>query len=337
MSDFRFESMSDWLSAKLSSPFEIKLISGDASFRRYFRVQQGNQNFIAVDSPTELVPIMPFIELTKSYSKQNLLVPEVLAYEDKLGFKLLTDLGDIQLGSVLTPSTIKDYYSRAITLLTNVSKVSGTDVHQLPVFDENFIKNELNIFSEWFIDRHLQLIISDSEIKQLNQTYDFLISSITEQPQCTKHRDFHSRNIMVRDKQLYLIDYQDSVTGPFTYDAVSLLRDCYVVCPKEHFETLQKQHYEQSIDIGLINKTISFKQYQRWFDLTGLQRHLKIAGIFCRLFYRDGKNGYLKDIPQTLNYILEVTTKYPELANFDHWMRYKIIPLFQRVTLGSNE
>ncbi|RYV00621.1 aminoglycoside phosphotransferase [Shewanella sp. OPT22] len=336
MSDFRFETLTAWLKTELVGSFKVELISGDASFRRYFRVFHGSHTFIAVDSPIELVAIIPFIELTKSYDAQHLAVPQVIAQESAQGFMLLSDLGDTQLGSVLSDASIKHYYSESLTLLNSVARVESTPDHKLPVFDEKFIKTELSIFDEWFIGRHLQLNLDNGEIELLHHVYNILSSALLEQPQCTMHRDFHSRNIMVKNQKLYLIDYQDSVIGPFTYDAVSLLRDCYVGCPKVHFETLQQQHFEQSLEAGILSKSVSFTQYQRWFDLTGLQRHIKVAGIFSRLFYRDNKIGYLKDIPQTLNYIIEVTSKYPELAEFDLWMKSKIIPLFQQVSKGNS-
>ena len=330
MTDTRLESLTSWLEQHLDTSINIELISGDASFRRYFRVTHDNNTYIAVDSPIDLVPIQPFVELTTGYRNQALLVPEVIKTEDALGFKLLSDLGDEQLVNVLSKNNINDYYSNALQLLTKVAKVKGSNKHALPVFDKLFINMELNLFNQWFIERHLNLELNADEQALLQKVYEFLTQALLEQPQCTMHRDFHSRNIMVHNQQLHLIDYQDSVIGPITYDAVSFLRDCYIVCPDEYMTELQQLHLEQSKQAGLIPEAVTFKQYQRWFDLAGLQRHIKIAGIFCRLFYRDGKAGYLKDIPQTLDYILCVTQQYPELAEFDSWMKSKIIPLFKQ-------
>ena len=330
LADIRLESLQLWLEQHFEAPVNIELISGDASFRRYFRTTHGSDTFIAVDSPADLVPITPFVELTSSYREQDILVPEIIQSEAKLGFNLLSDLGDEQLGDVLSAGNINHYYHSALQLLPKVAKVKGTNKHPLPIFDDAFIKMELNLFNQWFIEQHLHIKLDSDEQAMLNTVYDFLAQALLTQPQCTMHRDFHSRNIMLHDQELTLIDYQDSVIGPVTYDAVSLLRDCYVVCPAEHLPELQQQHFEQSKQAGIIADNTQFAEYQRWFDLTGLQRHIKIAGIFCRLFYRDAKAGYLKDIPQTLDYILHVTQQYPELADFDHWMKTKIMPTFKQ-------
>ncbi len=336
MSDLRFELLTSWLQKQFNTPINIKLISGDASFRSYFRVTHDNQHYIAVDSPIEFVPIIPFIELTTSYKKQKLLVPSVLASENTLGFMLLSDLGDDHLGSLLNSDNIAHYYSEALSLLPQVALVKGTIKHPLPTFNKTFINLELNIFKEWFIERHLNYSLSNYEHQLLDEVYDFLANEIQEQPQCTMHRDFHSRNIMFKDNNLHLIDYQDSVNGPITYDAVSLLRDCYVTCPDQHFITLQQQHFQQIQQAGLVNNQTRFAQYQHWFDLTGLQRHIKIAGIFSRLFHRDGKPGYLKDIPQTLKYITQVSEQYSELMKFDSWMKNTIIPLYKLRSVGKH-
>ncbi len=330
MTDFRLESLKSWLEQHFNNSIDIELISGDASFRRYFRITRERDTFIAVDSRTDLVPITPFIELTGSYRRQRIPVPEVMASNEAAGFYLLSDLGDKPLACVLSEYKTKTYYRDALRLLAKIALVKGTDKHALPVFDEAFINTELNIFIQWFIERHLAITLNDSEHALINRVFNRLTKALLEQPQCTTHRDFHSRNIMVHNERLYLIDYQDSVSGPVTYDAVSLLRDCYVVCPPEYLSELQKQHFEQSLQLELIPEDVTFARYQRWFDLTGLQRHIKIAGIFCRLFYRDAKAGYLKDIPQALDYISQVTRRYPELTEFDNWMKSKIIPRYKR-------
>ncbi|MCL1076671.1 aminoglycoside phosphotransferase [Parashewanella spongiae] len=326
LSDPRFICLTQWLEKYFGEPVSISLVSGDASFRRYFRVIRPNSNYIAVDSPVDLVPIDPFIEMANAYTLAGLKVPKVIATDKTQGFMLLSDLGDIQLLNQLTENTVHHYYSEALNLLPKVTRVNGTTQHALPQFDQAFILKELNIFNEWLLEFHLNLKIDSETQTMLDTCFEDLTNNALQQPQYAMHRDYHSRNIMLQDNQLHLIDFQDTVIGPVTYDAVSLLRDCYIIWPEECIQQLMQHHYQLCKAHKLINESISFAQYQHWFDLMGMQRHIKIAGIFARLYHRDNKSGYLKDIPQALKYLIQVSAKYSEFASLKHWIECEILP-----------
>ncbi|MDB2386205.1 phosphotransferase [Shewanella sp.] len=325
LSDPRFIQLTAWLNQCFNVNTTPKLISGDASFRRYFRVVVGSDSYIVVDSPPKLVPIAPFIALAESYAAQDLQVPAVVRADPEHGFMVLTDLGDSQLLSVLTLNNIEDYYSKALLLLNDIAKVTATKHGALPVYDNAFVLRELNIFCEWLAVHHLGL--SQAEVQAHTQeAFQLLIENASQQPKVGMHRDFHSRNIMLQAGELKVIDFQDAVIGPVTYDAVSLLRDCYIRWPEQHINALMQMHYQQMITAKLLPTTVTFAQYQRWFDLMGVQRHIKAAGIFARLNYRDNKPAYMADIPLTLEYISDISSRYPQLQKFNQWIARVIIP-----------
>nr|WP_237732596.1 phosphotransferase [Shewanella schlegeliana] len=325
MSDPRFLQLNAWLNQYFNANVSPQLISGDASFRRYFRVVVDNLSYIVVDSPPNLIDISPFIQLADSYSKQGIAVPEVIASDKAQGFMLLSDLGDVQLLSALNKENLQQYYSQALLLLNDIAKVTHTQVGALPLYDAEFVVRELTIFTEWLAVHHLGLT---PELVQTHTEAAFkvLVENALAQPQVGMHRDYHSRNIMLQDKQLKVIDFQDAVIGPVTYDAVSLLRDCYIRWPDSEVDALMQQHYRQCLETKQIDSSVSFEQYRRWFDLMGIQRHIKAAGIFARLNYRDGKPAYMADIPLTLEYIRDIAGRYSELMPLSQWIAEVIIP-----------
>ncbi|PKG57856.1 aminoglycoside phosphotransferase [Shewanella sp. Choline-02u-19] len=325
LSDPRFLQLNAWVNQYFSTNVSPELISGDASFRRYFRVIVGSVSYIVVDSPPKLVPITPFIQIAETYSRSGIPVPKVIASDAEQGFMLLSDLGDVQLLSVLNPSNLRQYYQQALLLLNDIAKVIATDQAALPIYDDEFVLRELNIFTEWLAEHHLGLS-SDDVRAQTDIAFQVLTENVRQQPQVGMHRDYHSRNIMLQDDELKVIDFQDAVIGPVTYDAVSLLRDCYIRWPEDNVNELMLIHYKQVIEAQLLPVEVSFSQYQRWFDLMGLQRHIKAAGIFARLNYRDGKPAYMADIPLTLEYIRDIASRYPELSKFSQWIGSVIIP-----------
>ncbi|WP_044556078.1 aminoglycoside phosphotransferase family protein [Shewanella piezotolerans] len=325
LSDPRFIQLNAWLNQYFSSNITPTLISGDASFRRYFRVIVDSVSYIVVDSPPKLVPITPFIQIAESYSAIGIPVPKVIACDVQQGFMLLSNLGDVQLLSVLSAGNLTDYYQKALLLLTDIAKVTTTEQGELPIYDDEFVLRELNIFIEWLAVHHLGLAIDEVE-SRTHDVFDILVENVRQQPQVGMHRDYHSRNIMLQDGELKVIDFQDAVIGPVTYDAVSLLRDCYIRWPEQSVNQLMSLHYKQALETELLSTSVSFSQYQRWFDLMGLQRHLKAAGIFARLNYRDNKPAYMADIPLTLEYIRDIASRYAELAEFSQWIASVIIP-----------
>ncbi len=326
MSDPRFLALNSWIARTLGDDAQVALISGDASFRRYFRVQLPKQSFIAMDSPPDLVPVAPFIALANAYQARGIKAPEVKAAELSQGFLLLSDLGDTQLLDALNSDNVSHYYGRALALLDQVLTITEADGESLPDYDDEFVLRELNIFLEWLVQHHLRLNIDNQAREMIDECFGLLIDNVALQPKVGMHRDYHSRNLMLCDDELAVIDFQDAVIGPITYDAVSLLRDCYVRWPDEVITPLIAQHYQQMRTLGLIEETVSLSQYRRWFDLMGMQRHLKAAGIFCRLNYRDAKPGYMKDIPLTLSYVRDIGAQYPEFTPFITWLDTQVIP-----------
>lgn len=334
LSDPRFISLNLWLNRYFSFDVIPVLISGDASFRRYFRITTADTSYIAADSPPQLVPIAPFVALSNAYTRAGLTVPQVLVSDAEQGFMLLSDLGDTQLLSVLSLENVGDYYRRALALLPQIATVVACtspdtgNTQSLPLYDEAFVRRELAIFTEWLLGRHLQLELTESEQMLLSQSFDILVDNALSQPKVGMHRDFHSRNLMLQNDRLSVIDFQDAVIGPVTYDAVSLLRDCYVRWPQAMVADLMAQHYQQALAHEFIPQDISLVQYQRWFDLMGLQRHIKAAGIFARLYYRDNKPAYMADIPLTLTYIVDIAQAYAELAPLAAWLQVRLLPAF---------
>ncbi|QDF76368.1 MULTISPECIES: aminoglycoside phosphotransferase family protein [Shewanella] len=326
LSDPRFLALNSWIARTLGDDAQVALISGDASFRRYFRVQLPKQSFIAMDSPPDLVPVAPFIALANAYQARGIKAPEVKAAELSQGFLLLSDLGDTQLLDALNSDNVSHYYGRALALLDQVLTITEADGESLPDYDDEFVLRELNIFLEWLVQHHLRLNIDNQAREMIDECFGLLIDNVALQPKVGMHRDYHSRNLMLCDDELAVIDFQDAVIGPITYDAVSLLRDCYVRWPDEVITPLIAQHYQQMRTLGLIEETVSLSQYRRWFDLMGMQRHLKAAGIFCRLNYRDAKPGYMKDIPLTLSYVRDIGAQYPEFTPFITWLDTQVIP-----------
>ncbi len=326
LSDRRFILLRSWLSQYFKTEVSIELICGDASFRRYFRVKHLANSYIVSDSPIELVPIMPFIYMAQAYEKAGLIAPKIIAQDELNGFVLQSDLGDEQLLNQLNEHSVTDLYRKALALLPKVATVTETEQGVLPVYDQAFVARELDIFTEWLLIKHLGLTLSHSDKKIIEHAFSVLTTSALEQPSVGMHRDFHSRNILVVDNELALIDFQDAVLGPVTYDAVSLLRDCYIKWPNEIIDSLKQEHWQLCLQQGLISNCVTFTQYQTWFDLMGLQRHVKAAGIFARLNHRDGKAGYLKDIPLTLTYIVEVAALYPQLHQFGDWVKQHVLP-----------
>ncbi|WP_394131301.1 aminoglycoside phosphotransferase family protein [Shewanella maritima] len=331
VSDIRLIELEAWLASIFDNSVKVTLISGDASFRRYFRVTHQGQHYIVADSPVELVPITPFITMAKAYEQADIFAPKVLAFEADKGFVLQTDLGDRQLLDALTEENVSDYYQTGLGLLPHIAKVTCTEQGTLTAFDQSFVKRELHIFVEWLLEKHLSYQLTDAENTMLDNVFNRLTDNALFQPQVGMHRDFHSRNILLVDdqlagKQLAVIDFQDAVIGPVTYDAVSLLRDCYVKWPTSIVTQLMKHHYQLCLQQGLIPSSTSFNDYQQWFDFMGMQRHIKAAGIFARLYHRDDKAGYLKDIPLTLSYVVDIGSQYPEFRQFSQWVNDIVIP-----------
>ena len=320
----RYKCLQQFLNQHFNNePYQLSLITGDASFRRYYRVSFGAKNYIVMDSDPQVVNNTPYVELNHLFAKHGFILPKIKNSDEQQGFFILNDLGNIHLADLLQDTERKAYYQQLITLSSEWAKVPATE--HMKDYDAEFIQFELNIFIEWLVEGVLQQPLN-AQVKTLWQnSCAVLVDNFLMQPKVTVHRDFHSRNIMRSDNQWAIIDYQDAVTGPVCYDLVSLLRDCYFKLPDDELNSLLNYAFTEFSKQGLIS-TSDYAQFTRWFDLTGIQRHLKAAGIFCRLNLRDGKSGYIKNILPTLSYVVEIAKKYNELSELGQWVESDVIP-----------
>jgi len=324
VSDNRLSDLKSWIASIGSVPsFEIAPLAGDASFRRYFRLSAPNQSWVVMDAPPGKEDIQPFVIVAKAFSEINVQVPHIYAYDLKQGFILLSDLGDKLYLNLLNESNVDELYTQALQVLPHIQTCSREiENWQLPIFGEQLIRYETNLFLDWFLAKHLNMTVTTELSKLVENVFSVLLQSATEQPQVCVHRDYHSRNLLLlEDNQVGVLDFQDAVWGPITYDAVSLLRDCYVAWPRQQIENWALSFYDM-----LDTKKFSREQYLRWFDLMGMQRHIKVLGIFSRLCYRDQKPGYINDFPRILNYLLSVSERYPEFSQFHQFLKHTIAP-----------
>lgn len=315
---------------------QLTLISGDASFRRYHR----GGGLIWVDANPKTEKNHEFVRNASALHTSGLLAPEVRAVDYEQGLLAVTDLGDTQLISCLNADNVQAWYGKAIALLPRLGAVEL----DLEPFDSAFMARENSIFPEWLLGHHLQLTLSDEEQQLLDETFACLTENNLTQPQGVMHRDFHSRNLMVcggetpDESELAVIDFQDMVIGPLSYDLVSLLKDCYVRWPDAVIEQGMRLGFDILQQANLLGG-LDYAAFRRAADLTGMQRHLKAAGIFTRLYHRDGKSGYLKDIPRTLGYVVDVCRShgaaYPVLARFGQWLEQVVLPGLARSGVAS--
>ena len=314
--DKRFEALKEWTARLLGSgAFDIRPASADASFRRYFRITQGQQNLIAMDAPPDKGDMRAYVTIARHFHALGLNVPEVLEQDHERGFLLITDLGEQPYLPNLNTLSVERLYGDALGALVVLQAGTTADVADkfLPDYDEALLMREMEIFREWYLGRHLGLKLTTGQNHILDETFAQLVFSALSQPRVWVHRDYHSRNLMVtRANNPGILDFQDAVVGPVTYDLVSLLRDCYIAWSREQVEDWAKGYHELAHQSGIPVGEDDIR-FLRWFDLMGVQRHLKASGIFARLNHRDGKPGYLADIPRTLGYVHEVSARYREL------------------------
>lgn len=325
-SDTRISILLDWL----NNSFHLKLIdietaSSDASFRRYFRIHHAEGTHIVMDAPPDKETILPFIRIAKLFKSANIQVPEIYYQNIKDGFLILEDFGSFCLQDCLNQNNVEQLYAEALDQLFKIQ--TQIDINQcgLAIYDAILLKKELGIFDEWFLENLLQITFPDPLKQHLE---NILINSALEQPKVCVHRDFHSRNLMLMDnKRIGIIDFQDAVIGPICYDLISLLRDCYIKWPNELVDNWAKLYFSRLLSAKLLQT--DYPQFKRWFDLMGMQRHLKAIGIFARLHLRDGKSTYLADIPRTLAYISDVCKIYPDLAEFNLFFENQVLKTYK--------
>jgi aminoglycoside/choline kinase family phosphotransferase len=305
----RLTQLQQWLNSLSENTYtDLRSASADASFRQYFRVtnNKDNKTYIVMDAPPEKEDCHPFLLVTDLIRSVGVNAPDVISVDIQQGFLLLDDLGSRPYLDYLDDDSANKLYSDAIDALVKMQSIDGL----LPAYDEERLQTEMDLFETWYLNRHLDIQLNDKQKTSLSRTFDLLIKNASEQPQVFVHRDYHSRNLMITDENNPgVIDYQDAVIGPITYDLVSLFKDCYIEWPRERIELWLELYLARISPERLIDKDTLI----RWFDLMGVQRHLKVLGIFARLNYRDGKSQYLDDLPLTLKYVLDMCEQYDEL------------------------
>ena len=332
--DPRFEQMQTWLRNVAGiADYEIAPASADASFRRYFRVSAKSGKFdayqagdlIVMDAPPFREDVGPFIRIAKLMAGLGLNVPLVLEENQEQGFLLLSDLGSVQYLSILEKDNADQLYGDALSALLTLQAQGPRQSEDLPSYDFALLQRELEIFREWYLQKHLGLRLSGQQENIIDESFNVLIETALEQPVVCVHRDYHSRNLMrTQQNNPGILDFQDAVIGPVTYDLVSLLKDCYITWPSDQVEAWALLHNHKLQEAGVIGQ-VDDQQFLRWFDFMGTQRHLKATGIFARLDQRDGKPDYLNDIPRTLSYVVEVSGRYDELHELNRFL-ISIVP-----------
>ncbi|QIB67649.1 phosphotransferase [Kineobactrum salinum] len=308
---------------------QLSPVAGDASNRRYFRLQLPLRTVIVVDAPPATEKNREFLAVDALLAQSGVRVPEVLAADQERGYLLLEDLGDALLLSRLNGINVDHYYGQALAILRQLA-AADTAAVALPEYAAQLLAEELARFPQWFLQRLLGLDLDAGEQAMLAGLDAALIGSALAQPRVLVHRDFHSRNLMcLANDSLAVIDFQDAVLGPVTYDPVSLLRDCYIRWPRARVEQWALGHRDSLHAAGLL-PAVDDSTFLHWFDWMGLQRHLKVLGTFARLSLRDGKTAYLADLPLVLEHILEVLQVYAgqdvQLDAFHDWFRQRLQP-----------
>lgn len=328
VTDQRYTALTNWLQHILSLDVQqITTASSDASFRRYFRVRHNGGCHIVMDAPPDKEKTEPFIRVARLFTKAGLNVPQIHEINSEQGFLLLEDFGSTCLYDELSAETVDRLYQPALDSLFRLQSTLDITDCGLAAYDAALLNRELEIFHEWFLEKRLDIVLP-ATIK--NTLHELLINSALEQPQVCVHRDYHSRNLMllVEDEDsLGIIDFQDAVVGPISYDLVSLLRDCYKQWPSNQVLHWLHAYYQRLTVANLVD--VEFELFKRWFDLMGMQRHLKAIGIFSRLDIRDGKSGYLADIPRTLGYVTQICNLYPELLDFNNFLKQQVMTNYQ--------
>lgn len=313
-----------WLEAVLrSDQFEINYLAGDASFRRYARVSQNNKTFMLMDAPPEQEDCVPFVSIDEFLDQNSVRVPHIVAKDLSLGFLLLEDFGDTVLANQLTDTTVDQHYTQAFKQLLQLQAIDGSA--HLPAYSYEKLIAEMQLLTDWFLPA-LNVILTAEEKNIIQNTFDLLAANAVAQPQVIVHRDFHSRNLMQIDGEINfgVIDFQDAVIGADTYDLISITRDAYVQWKPEQVDQWFKQFH------ALLPQQRDFEQFKKDANFMAMQRHIKILGIFVRLFERDGKSGYLKDLPRVMWYVLNQGQAYPELQPFVQFIQQRVMPSFEQ-------
>ena len=308
-----------WLERTNYKDFDIEIASADASFRQYFRLSEAGESYILMDSSREKESLAPFVDVTRRLLDVDVRAPRILAENLEDGFLVLDDFGNTNYLDVLNDQNFNILYTKA---MDEIVKMQKGDTAGLPLYDKAFLHFEMDLMKSWFLEQYVKLPLSSEDEKIIEDALDAISEVVLTQPQDVfVHRDYHSRNIMLTpEDEIGVIDYQDAMSGAITYDLVSLLKDLYIEYPKDEVRALALQ-FRDMLGVEVDNKT-----FIKWFDFMGLQRHIKVLGIFARLYLRDGKDGYLKDLPLTLKYTIETAEQYDETKALADLLRKVVLP-----------
>ncbi|MDQ2994546.1 MAG: phosphotransferase [Pseudomonadota bacterium] len=325
ITDKRFIGLAKWAQQYFPCQLaDITPISGDASFRRYFRATRNGETCILVDADPQHENNAAYIGVASAFGAQGVHVPAIQAVDLEAGYLVITDLGDQLFSQLLNSSSVDSLYLSAIDALITIQK-TPKDTYAFPDYDEKLLQKELDLFADWYLAEYLQINLAPRDKELLASTSSRLIDLALEQPRVVVHRDYHSRNLMLLPEgKVGVLDFQDAVYGPVTYDLVSLLKDCYVMWPASNVNNWVQRYFEKAQQAGVI-ADVSMTQYLRWFDWMGVQRHLKCVGIFARLHIRDKKPQYLADIPRIFDYILGVCARHPKLNGLSKFLQTKVL------------
>jgi len=298
-----------WLKTTSFKNYIIESAIADASFRKYYRLRDGSKTALLMDSSLEKESLKSFLGITSILQNVDVGVPKIFEQNTEEGFLILEDFGTKHYLDILNKNNFKAYYTKA---MNTILKMQKADVAGLRLYDKEFLHVEMDLMQEWYIEKYLHVKPTELQKELIANTLDTISNIVLEQPQDTfVHRDFHSRNIMLKENnKLGIIDYQDAMNGAITYDLVSLLKDCYVAYDRRSIKELALEFRDKK-GLKVDNET-----FIKWFDFMGLQRHIKVLGIFSRLHIRDKKEGYLKDIPLTLKYVIDTANRYNETQEF---------------------
>jgi N-acetylmuramate 1-kinase len=327
--DERFSLVTDWVTRELRlTPRLIEPASSDASFRRYFRVFHDGGTHIVMDAPPGREDVRPYLNITVMLETAGVHVPRVYEWDADRGLLLLEDLGTRPYLPALEAGGDADkLYRDALQALADIQVRGRESAAQLPAYDREVLVREMALMPEWFCARHLQLELTRGQGEMFTAACEFLVAEALAQPQVFVHRDYHSRNLMItRERNPGIIDFQDALRGPVGYDLVSLLKDCYISWPRPRVEGWVRDYRLMMHKQASHSAGINDVQMLRWFDVMGIQRHLKVLGIFARLWYRDGKSGYLKDLPLTLRYVVEACAGFPQLQALREFLQHSVVP-----------
>jgi hypothetical protein len=335
--DARLALLKEWLSRDLGlRPERLEPASADASFRRYFRIFRDGATFVVMDAPPGREDVRPYLKVTRLLEALGAHVPHVHEADIERGFLLLEDLGGTHYLSRLNAGDDPDrLYGDAMRVLADIQVRGGEAAAELAPYDREPLTRELALMPEWFLGRHLALELSSADTEMIAAASEFLVAEAVAQPEVFVHRDYHSRNLMVvDDRNPGVIDFQDALRGPIGYDLVSLLKDCYIAWPRDRVvEWVSGYRALLRSQGGAFGARLSARdatEFLRWFDLIGVQRHIKVLGIFARLWYRDGKAGYLRDLPLTLDYVRDTCARYGELRELARFLEERVVPELPR-------